>query len=121
MRIKRLNWDKRNIFHIACHGITVKDVEDVCADRHIARKVKDRYIIYGDTEAGRHIFIVLEKRGDNFRPITARDMSESEKKIYKKYTKMIATETTEHTEGKYSVLSVYSVAKSYTVYTIKRK
>ncbi len=35
----------------------------------------------------------------------------------KKYSKMIATETPEHTEGKYSVLSVYSVAKSYTLYT----
>jgi len=40
MRIKRLNWDKRNIFHIARHGITVKDVEDACSGRHIARKIK---------------------------------------------------------------------------------
>jgi len=32
---------------------------------------------------------------------------------------MIATETTEDTEGKYSVLSVYSVAKNYTLYTTK--
>ena len=87
MRIKRLNWDKRNIFHIACHGITVEDAEDVCSGRHIARKAKDRYLIYGETEAGRPIFIVLEKTGDNFRPITARDMSESEKKIYKKKIK----------------------------------
>ena len=84
MRIKRLNWDKRNVFHIARHGITVKNVEDVCSGKHIARKVKDRYLIYGETEARRSIFIVLEKTGDNFRPITARDMSESEKKIYKK-------------------------------------
>ena len=87
MRIKRLNWDKRNVFHIARHGITVKDVEDVCSGKHIARKVKDRYLIYGETEARRHIFIVLEKTGDNFRPITARDVSESEKKIYKKKMK----------------------------------
>ena len=40
MRIKKLKWDKRNIFHIARHGITVKDVEDVCYGRHIARKAK---------------------------------------------------------------------------------
>jgi len=40
---------------------------------------------------------------------------------YKKYSKMIATETPEHTEGKYSVLSVYSVAKSYTLYTARTK
>jgi len=87
MRIKRLNWDKRNIFHIARHGITVKDVEDACSGRHIARKIKKRYLIYGETEAGRHIFIVLEKKGEDFRPITARDMSESEKKVYKKKVK----------------------------------
>jgi len=87
VRIKGLNWDKRNVFHIARHGITVKDVEDVCSGKHIARKVKDRYLIYGETKAGRHIFIVLEKTGDNFKPITARDVSESEKKIYKKKMK----------------------------------
>ena len=87
MRIKRLNWDKHNIFHIACHGITVKDVEDVCSGKHIARKAKDRYLIYGEIEAGRHIFIALEKTGDSFRPITARDMGESEKRIYKKRMK----------------------------------
>ena len=40
----------------------------------------------------------------------------------KKYSKRVATEITEHTEGKYSVLSVYSVAKSYTLYAkIKRR
>ena len=87
MRIKRLKWDERNIFHIARHGITVKDVEDVCSGRHIARKVKDRYLIYGETEAGRHILVVLEKTEYNFRPITARDMSKSEKRIYKKKVK----------------------------------
>ena len=87
MRIKRLDWDKRNIFHTARHGITVKDVEDVCSGKHIARKAKDRYLIYGETEVGRLIFIVLERNGDNFRPITARGMSESEKRIYKKRMK----------------------------------
>jgi uncharacterized DUF497 family protein len=87
VRIKRLQWDKRNILHIACHGITVKDVEDVCSCKHIARKTKDRHLIYGETEAGKPIFIALEKTGDSFRPITARDMSESEKKIYNKRVK----------------------------------
>ena len=87
MRIKRLNWDKRNVIHIARHGITVKNLEEACSNRHIARKVKDRYLIYSETEAGRHIFIVLEKTGDKFRPITARDMSESEKKIFKRKMK----------------------------------
>ena len=87
VRIKRLNWDNRNVFHIACHGITVEDVENVCSGRHIARKARGRYHIYGETETGRHIFIVLEKTGDSFRPITARNMNESEKKIYKRKMK----------------------------------
>jgi uncharacterized DUF497 family protein len=87
VRIKRLKWDERNIFHIARHGITIRNVEDGVSGRHIARKVKNRYLIYGETEAGRHILVVLEKTGDNFRPITARDMSESEKKVYNKKMK----------------------------------
>ena len=40
----------------------------------------------------------------------------------KKNSKMIATETTEATEGKYSVLSVYSVAeKLYLTYIYNKK
>jgi len=37
-----------------------------------------------------------------------------------KNSKMIATETTEDTEGKYSVLSVYVLgSKNYTLYSIQ--
>jgi hypothetical protein len=40
---------------------------------------------------------------------------------YKKKSKMIATETTEDTEGKYSVLSVYSVAETIRYIQLKKK
>ncbi len=83
MRIRRLYWDEHNILHIAGHGITTDDVEDVCYDRHVARKAKDRYLVYGKTKGGRYILIVLGKSEDNFRPITARDMNESEKRVYR--------------------------------------
>lgn len=87
MRIRRLHCDEHNIFHIAGHGITTEDVEHVCYGRHVARKAGDRYLVYGKTKGGRHILAVLEKSEDSFMPITARDMNESEKKVYRRMVK----------------------------------
>ncbi|MCD6208360.1 MAG: BrnT family toxin [Methanosarcinales archaeon] len=84
MRIRRLHWDEYNIFHIACHGITTEDVEYVCYGGHVARKARDRYLVYGKTKGGRYILVVLGKSEDSFMPITARDMNESEKKVYRR-------------------------------------
>ncbi len=87
MKIRRLHWDEHNIFHIAGHGITTEDVERVCYGRHVARKARDRYLVYGKTKGGRYILVVLEKSEDSFMPITARDMNESEKKVYRRMVK----------------------------------
>lgn len=87
MKIRRLYWDEHNIFHIAGHGITTDDVEYVCHGRHVVRKARNRYLVYGKTQGGRYILVVLEKSEDSFRTITARDMNESEKKVYRRMMK----------------------------------
>ena len=87
MKIDSLNWDDENIEHIISkHDVTPAEVEDVCFGRHVAYSGEnDRYIIYGQTDNGRYLKVVLEHLyGTRFRPITAFDMSKSEKQNYRK-------------------------------------
>ena len=86
MKIKALHWDDANIKHIARHGLNPVDTEDVCFGKHIAFAARERrYVLYGKTEAGRMIMVVLERLfGQVFRPITGREMTDREKHNYRK-------------------------------------
>jgi len=85
MKIATLEWSDDDIVHIGAHGIDPVEVEDVCFERHIAIRGRyGRYILYGQTSTGRHIKLVLEKLYDHvYRPVTAYEMSVSEKHNYK--------------------------------------
>ena len=86
MKIVSLEWDDENIEHISKHRVTPVEVEDVCFGLHIAYSGENnRYILYGQTDNGRYLKIVLKRlHGSRFRPITAFDISESEKRSYRK-------------------------------------
>ncbi len=86
MKVGGLEWDDANIEHIGRHTITPAEVEDICFGTHIAYRGRhSRYVLYGQTSNGRHIRVVLVRLyGTMFRPVTAFDMSESEKRNYRK-------------------------------------
>ena len=87
MRIDRLSWDEYRVEHIARHGIEPDEVEEVCNDPlHLAhRECNDRYRVYGRTASGRYLFVVLEHIGGAaYRPITARDMMDGEKRGFRR-------------------------------------
>ena len=86
MKISALDWDDENVEHIGKHRVNPVEVEDVCFEPHIAYSGEDdRYILYGQTENGRYLKVVLKRlHGTRFRPITAFDMSDSEKHNYRK-------------------------------------
>ena len=87
MKIDSLNWDDENVEHIISkHGVTPTEVENVCFGRHVAYSGEnDRHILYGQTDNGRYLKVVLERLwGTRFRPITAFNMSKSEKQNYRK-------------------------------------
>lgn len=86
MKIGELNWDDNNIEHIARHGVTPQEVEDVCFGFHIyVREGRQRYVISGQSASGRYLNVVVEQVGKGvFRPITAFEMSENYKRRYKK-------------------------------------
>ncbi len=82
-----LFWGEENISHIARHRVIPDEAEQVVfSARCLKRKGKGEKIYYvlGKTESGRYLFIVLRDLGKAAaRIITARDMSNKEKKLYK--------------------------------------
>lgn len=85
MEIYELEWDDHNIDHIAEHEVNPEEVEDVCFGLHIAIGKGSRYILSGQTSAGRYLNVVIQKRGPGvFRPVTAFEMSDKYKRTYRK-------------------------------------
>jgi uncharacterized DUF497 family protein len=90
MRISKLEWDDYRIHHIAQHKVEIDEVWQVCTDPfHLAhREGHNRYRLYGRTAGERYLFVVLEHvEGAVYKPITARDMRENEKRNYRRLLK----------------------------------
>ncbi|MBL7130291.1 MAG: BrnT family toxin [Candidatus Omnitrophica bacterium] len=87
MRILTFDWDEKNENHIAKHGVAAFEIEEaILFCRPFYQKSrKGKYIAYAVTEEGRHLFMVFVIKGSGrIRVISARDMSEKEKRYYKK-------------------------------------
>lgn len=77
------------------HGVATWEVEEVLwrgpefrRGAKGRREGEDLYYALGQTEAGRHLFIVfIRKPGNKALVITAREMSEREKRGYRRRTK----------------------------------
>jgi uncharacterized protein len=90
MHIGNLKWDEYRVEHIAEHDVAPDEVWEVCRDPfHLAhREGQKRYRLYGQTTEGRYLFVVLEQiSGATYRPVTARDMTESEKRNYRRMSR----------------------------------
>jgi uncharacterized DUF497 family protein len=89
MKIAQLEWDDENVEHIARHQITPVEVEEVCFEQHIAyRATHGRYVLYGQTANRKYIKVVLVRLYRTvFRPKTAYEMSDREKRGYRKRIK----------------------------------
>jgi hypothetical protein len=85
------DWDEHNLDHIARHGVTPAEAEDVFFDprRMLIRQGKlqageARFTLVGRTDAGRLLAVVFTRRGEDIRVITARDASERERRGYRR-------------------------------------
>ncbi|MEK6646613.1 MAG: BrnT family toxin [Candidatus Firestonebacteria bacterium] len=86
MNIHEFDWDEKNENHIAKHNISTSEVEETLLFRKpFYQKTREgKYIAYAITENGRYIFIVFAiKSGGRIRIISARNMTEKEKRYYK--------------------------------------
>ncbi|MBI2916920.1 MAG: hypothetical protein HYY01_02915 [Chloroflexi bacterium] len=86
MRIESLQWDDANMAHVALHGVTPQDVEEVCFGFHIARReAGQRYVLAGQSAAGKYLNVVVEQVGGGlFRPVTAFEMGDNYKRRYRR-------------------------------------
>lgn len=85
MRFIKFDWDHHNINHIAEHHVAPEEAEEACYNKPlIFRSRLDRYYVLGRSDSGRYLtVIVFPIKHNTSRVITARDMSDAERKRYK--------------------------------------
>ena len=69
------DWDEHNEAHLAKHGISRSDAEDVFLGNHVLLEYQmegneQRWVAVGTTRIGRILQIVFAVRGEAIRPIT---------------------------------------------------
>lgn len=82
MAYETIIWDleddpEGNVQHIAEHGVTVEEVEEVLAnalDDDVSRS-SGRPVVFGDTSTGKHLIVVFEEiDAETVYPITASEV-----------------------------------------------
>ena len=76
------DWNVENVFR---HHVTPGEVAKVCFEGPwILRGREGKRSVFGQTFAGRYLLVILADRGSGlFYPITARDMTEPERRRYR--------------------------------------
>jgi len=88
MRIHEFVWPQDRVDHIDRHSVTPEEVEEVCFGESLVLRAKSQgenpaYYVLGQTNAGRYLFCVVIQFPDGRRyPITARPMTDKEKRRY---------------------------------------
>ena len=76
------NWEKHRVSDGECEEIFFNDPLVAGADRAHSRK-EQRFFVLGQTDAGRHLFVVFTIRNHLIRVISTRDMTRKELRKYK--------------------------------------
>ena len=84
---EELDYEDDRIAHIAIHDVDIDEVYEVWeGNRLMSRWEKNRRCVYGQTNSGRYLIIIVGCRRLSRKSwlITAREMSEREKKNYRR-------------------------------------
>lgn len=88
LRLSGIAWDEDSEEHIwDRHKVTPREVEEAAFAAGIFARGRGRnvYSVYGRSEAGRYLFIVIRMIEDSMaKVITARDMTAVERRRYKR-------------------------------------
>ena len=83
MRIDSFDWDIVNVGHIARHRVSPDEVEEACFNNPVVLRGRGgRYYILGQADSGRYLMAVLERNSGIARVITARNMTDSERRRF---------------------------------------
>lgn len=85
-------WDDDNLDHLARHGITPEEVEELFEGPVVRRRggtdAPDRFRVLGRTAAGRYLAMVYQERARGVvRPFTGWDMRQHERRLYDRQVK----------------------------------
>lgn len=82
----RFQWDDLSIEHTARHNADTDEAEAVLENNPlILRSADDKYLAYGQSDEGRFLLVVfVRKPGPLIRVITARELTDGEKKQYRR-------------------------------------
>ena len=86
MEIKEFEWNENNIEHIARHGVSPDEVEDVAFDDEpwIRKGRKRTRYMLGYTVAGRYLFTVYTLKDKGVaKVITSMDMDDKTRRLYR--------------------------------------
>ena len=72
--------------HIAAHGVTLEEVREAILERPYwaAPGREGTTLAYGRTYAGRYLLVVVIAEGEEAFVVTARDMTDAEKKTFRR-------------------------------------
>ena len=82
---RRLRWNPGNIAHIARHGVSRAEVEEVFEGDFITQlSYGGRHIVIGATASGRVLSVIIEDEADDFSfVVTARSASRRERRLFR--------------------------------------
>ena len=82
--VNKLVWDEWNTAHIARHGVSQAEVEEVCSgEPMIEQGYSERMRLVGPSLRGRMLSVVLApKDKDFYYPVTARPASRKERRKF---------------------------------------
>jgi uncharacterized protein len=93
VEISEFVWPEDRIAHLGRHNVEPEEFEDVCFGEALVLRAKSEgknrvYYVLGETVAGRHLFCVVIAFPDGKGyPVTAREMTTSEKQRYMSWKK----------------------------------
>lgn len=84
VKVKSLIWDDWNRRHIKKHNVSEQEVEEVCKGTYKQQPAyNQRHLILGKTNKGRRLTVILAReRKSRYYVVTARDMSQKERRLF---------------------------------------
>ncbi|MFZ2071645.1 MAG: hypothetical protein WAV32_08665 [Halobacteriota archaeon] len=70
--------------HISKHYIERREILQTLNHPHFLKKTTERYVLYGKTDAGRYLTLILKRRGEVYFLVTARESTDEGKSLYRK-------------------------------------
>ncbi len=87
-------WNEGNLKHIKKHRVKYKECEEIFLDEHLIinedethSQIEERFRVYGQTNKGRLMFMIMTIRDNKIRVISARDQDKKERREYEEKIK----------------------------------